>query len=111
MAIAEKYRKGITNPKIRVPAVRPDTTHVYHVFPIFCEDRDGLKEYLEANGINAQIHYPIPCHLAGCYSELGYKKGDFPKSEYYGEHELSLPIYVGLTDEEIQYIIDTLNRF
>lgn len=111
MAIAEKYRKGITNPKIKVPAVRPDTAHVYHVFPIFCEDRDGLKDYLEANGIHAQIHYPIPCHLAGCYSELGYKKGDFPKSEYYGEHELSLPIYVGLTDEEIQYIVDTLNRF
>ena len=70
-----------------------------------------LQKHLEDNGIHAQIHYPIPCHLAECYSDMGYKKGQFPKAEYYADHELSLPIYVGLTDMEIQYIIDVINRY
>ncbi len=109
--IAMKYANGITNAKVKIPAIRPDTDHVYHVFPMLCEDRERLIQYLENAGIHAQIHYPIPCHLAVCYKELGYAKGQFPASEYYGEHELSLPIYVGLKDEEIQYIIDTINTF
>ena len=110
-AIAAKYCSGIQNPKIQLPAIRPECEHVFHVFPLLCEDRDALYAYLEANGIHAQIHYPIPCHLAPCYAELGYQKGDCPCSEQYAAKELSLPIYVGLTDEEITYIIDTLNRF
>lgn len=111
ISIAKKYTEGINNPKITIPEIRPNTTHVYHVFPIFCEERDRLKAYLEENGIIAQIHYPINCHLAGCYSEYGYKKGDFIISERYADTELSLPIYVGLTNEEIDYIIDVINKF
>lgn len=110
-AIAAKYTNGINNPNVKIPAIRPETDHVYHVFPIFCENREKMMQHLESAGIHAQIHYPIPCHLAACYKELGYKEGQFPASEYYGEHELSLPIYVGLKDEEIQYIIDTVNAF
>ena len=109
--IAAKYIAGIKNPKIKTPKVRPDTQHVFHVFPLMCEDRNALQKHLEDNGIHAQIHYPIPCHMAECYSDMGYKKGQFPKAEYYADHELSLPIYVGLTDAEIQYIIDVINRY
>lgn len=111
MEIARKYTENINNPKVKIPAIRPDTTHVYHVFPIMCEDREDLKKYLEEKGIATQIHYPISCHLAGCYSDFGYKEGDLPKSEYFAKHELSLPIYVGLTNEEIQYIIDAINAY
>lgn len=111
MAIAKKYTDGIKNPKVTIPAIRPETTHVYHVFPLLCAQRDELKAYLDQNGIHAQIHYPINCHLAGCYSDLGYKKGDFVRSERFADYELSLPIYVGLKDEEINYIIDTINKF
>lgn len=110
-AIAEKYKAGINNPLVKIPAVRPKTEHVYHVFPVLCEKRDELVQYLADAGIHAQIHYPIPCHMAGCYKELGYKEGQFPVAEGYGKHEMSLPIYVGLTDEEINYIIETINSF
>lgn len=110
-AIAEKYKAGINNPLVKIPAVRPETEHVYHVFPVLCEKRDELVQYLADAGIHAQIHYPIPCHMAGCYKELGYKEGQFPVAEGYGKHEMSLPIYVGLTDEEINYIIETINSF
>lgn len=110
-AIAEKYKAGINNPLVKIPAVRPETDHVYHVFPVFCEKRDELVQYLADAGIHAQIHYPIPCHITGCYKELGYKEGQFPVAEEYGKHEMSLPIYVGLTDEEINYIIETINGF
>ena len=110
-AIAEKYKVGIDNPLVKVPAVRPETDHVYHVFPVLCEKREDLIQHLADAGIHAQIHYPIPCHLAGCYKELGYKEGQYPVAEAYGKHEISLPIYVGLTDEEINYIIATINSF
>lgn len=110
-AIADKYKAGINNPLVKIPAVRPETDHVYHVFPVLCEKRDELAQYLADADIHAQIHYPIPCHMAGCYKELGYKEGQFPVAEGYGKHEMSLPIYVGLTDEEINYIIETINNF
>ena len=109
--IAKKYKAGICNPLVKIPDVRPETDHVYHVFPVLCEKRDELVQYLAEAGIHAQIHYPIPCHMAGCYKELGYKEGQFPVAEGYGKHEMSLPIYVGLTDEEINYIIETINNF
>lgn len=110
-AIAEKYKTGINNPLVKVPEIRPGTEHVYHVFPVLCEKRDALVQHMADAGIHAQIHYPIPCHLAGCYKDLGYKEGQFPVAEGYGKHEMSLPIYVGLTDEEIDYIITTINNF
>ncbi|MPM46475.1 dTDP-3-amino-3,4,6-trideoxy-alpha-D-glucose transaminase [bioreactor metagenome] len=109
--IATKYKTGINNAKVIVPKVRPETYHVYHVFPLLCDDRDALHDYLETKGIHTQIHYPITCHLAPCYSDMGYKEGDIPQSEYYATHELSLPIYVGLTDEEVEYIISSINEF
>lgn len=109
--IAKKYKAGICNPLVKIPDVRPETDHVYHVFPVLCEKRDELVQYLAEAGIHAQIHYPIPCHMAGCYKELGYKEGQFPVAEGYGKHEMSLPIYVGLTDKEINYIIETINNF
>ncbi len=109
--IAERYIDGIQNPRIIIPKTRPGTEHVFHIFPILCEERDGLQEFLKSKGISTQIHYPIPCHLAECYRDMGYKEGQLPRSEYYAKCELSLPIYVGLTDEEIDYIIDAINSF
>lgn len=109
--IAAKYIAGIRNPKVRIPDARQDTYHVFHVFPLLCEDRDGMSKHLLDAGIHAQIHYPIPCHLAECYKDLGYKDGQIPRAEYYAAHELSLPIYVGLKDDEIRYIIEKINEF
>lgn len=110
-AIAKKYADGIVHPAVKQPMIRPDTEHVFHVYPLLCEDREGVYRHLEKAGIHAQIHYPIPCHLAPCYAALGYKAGQIPRAEYFAAHELSLPIYLGLTDAEIAYIIDTINAY
>lgn len=110
-AIAEKYAKGINNPSFILPKVRPDTEHVFHIYPLLCDNRDAVYRHLEIAGICPQIHYPTSGHLAPCYADLGYKAGQIPQAEHFAAYELSLPIYVGLKDEEIQYIIDTINKY
>ena len=62
-------------------------------------------------GIVTNKHYPIPMHLQDCYKDLGYKEGDFPIAEVISATELSIPMYYGMTDEEIQYVIDAINEF
>jgi dTDP-4-amino-4,6-dideoxygalactose transaminase len=109
--IAKKYMDGIKNPKVVLPGLRLDCEHVYHVFAVLCEERDRLHDFLDENGVHAQIHYPIPCHLAGCFSSLGYQTGEIPVAEAFAKQELSLPIYVGMPEDEIDYVIETINRF
>lgn len=109
--IAERYYEGINNNKIKLPKMSKEGENVYHIFPVLCEERDRLKEYLEDNDIKTLIHYPIPMHLQEAYKDLGYKEGDFPLAEKIAREELSLPLFVGMGDEEIDYVIDVLNKF
>ena len=109
--IAKKYIEGIHNPLVKLPKIRHDCNHVYHVFALLCEKRDELQRYLLDRGIQTLIHYPVPPHLQKCYKFLNYKKGDFPICEAYALHELSLPIYMGMPMEEVQIIIDAINSF
>lgn len=109
--IADRYFNEIKNPAVSMPLIREGCTHVFHQFPIMVEDRDGFRSYLEEKGVNTQIHYPIPPYVAECYKDLGYSWDDFPKASYISKHEVSLPIYVGLKDEEIDYIIDIVNSY
>lgn len=109
--IAKKYLEGIKNSEIILPYVIDDVIPVWHIFAIRCQRRDELESYLKENGIGTNKHYPIPMHLQECYKDLGYKKGDFPIAEEISETELSLPMYYGMTDEEIQYVIEKINNF
>lgn len=109
--IANRYLHEITNPQIILPTIRPENLHVWYVFAIRCKKRDSLVQYLVEQGIHVQIHYPIPCHLAPCYKEFDYKKGTIPVSETYANEVLSLPIFIGLTEKEVQYIINAINLF
>ena len=84
---------------------------VFHLFVITTDDRDHLAKYLNAKNIFPGLHYPVPCHLQKAYSDLGYIKGDFPNSEYLAEHCLSLPMYAELSDDEVEYVIKTLNSY
>ncbi len=108
---AQIYMAGIKNPKIVIPPIYQNAYHVYHLFPVLVEDRDGFGEYLSENGIKTQVHYPIPPYVAECYRDWGYAWGDFPHAEKYARHEISLPIYAGLTDDEVQYVVDVINRY
>lgn len=109
--IAQMYLKGINNPEIILPYVINGADPVWHIFGIRCKRRDRLEKFLNDKAINTNKHYPIPIHLQECYKELGYKKGDFPIAEEISETELSIPIYYGMTDKEIQYVISTINEF
>ncbi len=80
-------------------------------FGIRCKRRDELEAFLNGKGISTNKHYPIPMHLQECYKNLGFKKGDFPIAEEISATELSIPMYYGMTDEEIQYVIDCINSF
>ena len=65
---------------------------------------------LEEAGIETKIHYPIPLHLQKCANDLGYKKGDIPKVEYYSNAMISLPIFPLMKDIEIEYVIENVNN-
>lgn len=109
--IAQRYLSQINCPKLQLPKTAPGATHVYHQFPILCDKRDELQAFLLDEGIQTLIHYPVPPHLAECYRRLGYREGDYPLSERYAREELSLPIYSGLTEPEIDYILAAINSY
>lgn len=109
--IASRYLNEIDNKEIILPFVPDYTVPVWHIFAIRCSRRNELEEYLYKAGISTNKHYPIPIHLQKCYEYIGYKRGDFPIAEEISATELSLPMYYGMTDEEIQYVIDTINGF
>lgn len=109
--ICERYLNEIKNDKIVLPQVREGATHIWHQFVIKTDYRDELINYLEDKGIGTIIHYPIPPHLSEAYKYLGHKEGDFPITEKYAKTVLSIPLYNGMTNEELDYIIETINAF
>lgn len=109
--IAQRYLDEISNSAVILPQVRTGCTHVYHIFAVRARKREMLQRHMEACGVQTQVHYPIPPHLSPCYAELGYKRGDFPITEMYADEEISLPIYVGMTDEEVSMVIEAVNSF
>lgn len=109
--ITKLYIEGIKNPEIIMPFVIPDTEPVWHIFSVRCERRDKLEQYLNKNEICTNKHYPIPIHLQECYKDLGIKRGGLPIAEKISETQLSLPMYYGMTDEQIDYVIDCINAF
>ena len=108
---AKKYLAGIKNPLISLPYVMEDTNPVWHIFAVRCNSRDDLAAYLQEKGIGTNKHYPIAIHLQECYKDLGLQAGDLPIAEEISATQLSLPMYYGMTDEEIQFVIDALNSY
>jgi dTDP-4-amino-4,6-dideoxygalactose transaminase len=110
--IAKKYNKELANINgLILPIVNEGATHVYHIYLIRTKNRDGLMQHLIDNGVSPFIHYPVPPHLQEAYQELGYSKGDFPLAEEIAETCLSIPLYPGLTDEQIDHIIYSVKSF
>ncbi|PWT26236.1 DegT/DnrJ/EryC1/StrS family aminotransferase [Butyrivibrio fibrisolvens] len=109
--IALKYLEGINNKQIVLPFVPDYAEPVWHIFGIRCDRRAELEKYLNDNGVGTNKHYPIPIHLQECYKDLGYVEGDFPIAEVISKTELSLPMYYGMTEHEIDHVINTVNSF
>ena len=96
---------------IEIPCKMSYSSHTFCTYTIRTPYRDRLREYLDKEGIKTKIYYPIPLHLQEIYQELGYHKGDFPVAEKACQEVLSLPIYPELKEEEINYIVDKINKF
>ena len=109
--IARRYLAEIQNPEVTLPTVTEGYVPVWHIFGIRCERRDDLEKWLNGRGIGTNKHYPIPMHLQECYRDLGFGKGDFPVAEEISATELSLPMYYGMTEEEISFVIEAVNEF
>lgn len=109
--IAESYLKGICNTNIILPKKKQDCSSVWHQFVIRSCRREKLVEYLNRLGVHSMIHYPIPPHLSKAYRYLNMGTGTLPITECYAEEVLSLPIYNGMTEEELSYVSDCINNF
>ena len=109
--IAKQYTERITNPAIKKPMVADDNTHIYYVYAITTEKRDELRNYLKENEITSGVYFPVPFHLQVVYQGLGYKKGDMPNAEFVGDHSMVLPMFPELAQEEIDKVIDAVNRW
>jgi dTDP-4-amino-4,6-dideoxygalactose transaminase len=104
--VAAQYNKLLAGtPGVILPVEAEYGRHIYHVYAVRVSQRDVILKQLGERGIGAGIHYPVPVHLQNAYSNLGYKRGDFPESEDCGNSFLSLPMYPELTDEQIEKVV------
>jgi aminotransferase EvaB len=113
IANAKRYDEAFADMSefIRIPKRRPGVKHVYHLYIVRAKKRDELLAYLNENGVEAKVHYPIPVHLQKAAKYLGYKKGDFPVSEEDSRTIITLPAHQHLTNDEIDYAIEQVRSF
>ena len=116
--IAARYEREVSNPLVRLLLSTPEQYSrsglaprdcVYHIFTVFSSQRDRLQKYLFENGVETQIHYPVPPHKQRCYKD--WNALTLPVTEQIHAQELSIPCHQGLTDEETTRIIALLNAF
>jgi dTDP-4-amino-4,6-dideoxygalactose transaminase len=109
--IAKQYNDALKNVgDLILPTVHANATHVYHLYVIKTKNRDGLQKHLSENGIGTLIHYPIPPHLQKAYQALGFKKGSFPIAEELADNCLSLPIWPGMTLEQVNIVAENIKK-
>lgn len=109
---AVKYHKALEGMgDLILPQIPEKHSHVFHLYVIRTKKRDALVQHLNNNGASTVIHYPVPIHLHGAYSHLGYQKGALPISEQFADEILSLPLFPEITDKQIDYVADQVKGF
>jgi dTDP-4-amino-4,6-dideoxygalactose transaminase len=109
---AEWYREELDGVGgLTLPFTAPGVSHVYHLYVVRCRHRDELRKYLADHGIETMIHYPVPPHLQEAYRGLGFGKGTFPIAEELAETSLSLPIFIGITREQVRMVTGRIREF
>ncbi|MDD2889022.1 MAG: DegT/DnrJ/EryC1/StrS family aminotransferase [bacterium] len=109
--IATLYSQEIKNPLVTKPSQMSYGKHIYHLYVIKHPNRDGLRTYLEKEGVATMIHYPIPIHLQEAYNDLNYASNSFPVAEKCVKEIVSLPMFPQLRDEEVKKIAELINRY
>ena len=108
---ASYYTERMKGLDLLTPETMSFNKHVFHQYVIRTKERDRLMEHLTANNIGCAVHYPVPQHLQKCLAYLGYKEGDFPEAEMASKETLAIPIFPEITQEEQDYVIDTIKDF
>lgn len=114
LRLADRYDDLIAAHGIRDrirPLRRHEGTHVFHQYIVRVERRDELRAYLAGLGIGSEVYYPIPLHLQECFTNLGYREGDFPVAERAAREVLALPIYPGLSEAAQVRVIASIRAF
>jgi dTDP-4-amino-4,6-dideoxygalactose transaminase len=93
------------------PKVMSFNKHAFHLYVIRVKERDRLMEHLKANNIDCAVYYPVPQHLQECLADLGYKEGDMPETELAAKETLALPVFPEITQEEQDYVIESVKDF
>jgi dTDP-4-amino-4,6-dideoxygalactose transaminase len=101
--------KGIDD--LILPYTAIGATHVFHLYIVRTEKREALQEHLNKNGVGTLIHYPVPPHLQKAYKDLGFSRGDFPLAEKIADTCLSLPLYIGMKEEEVDFVVKQIKDF
>lgn len=108
---ARFYNEQLKDTELVTPFEAKNVKHIYHLYILQSENRTELINYLKEKGIATGIYYPIPLHLQKAYKFLGYKEGDLPNAEYLSHRTFAIPMFAELTDEEKEYIVETLKKF
>lgn len=112
---ADLYAQGLQqrslDKRLILPKQLHDRLHIYHLYCIRTKERDGLKKFLETKGVSTAVHYPLSLHLQEAYTDLGYKKGDFPNAELAAQEILALPLYPEMSEAQIEYVIESIRSF
>ena len=106
---AARYNQLLKNAGLTLPRELEYARHIYHLYVVQSEDRDGLQESLDQAGVQTGIHYPIPIHLQPAYAFMGHKPGDFPESELQARRVLSLPMFAELTNDQVEQVVAAIN--
>jgi dTDP-4-amino-4,6-dideoxygalactose transaminase len=107
--VAQMYLESIRNPILTLPKIGEGRTHVWHIFAVLTKRRDDLQAYLKDKGIGSLCHYPCAIHAQPAYKDLIH--GSLPIAEKIAAEQLSLPLYYGMSDEQVMYVIDVINQF
>jgi perosamine synthetase len=112
--VAKMYDKKLAGIEgIRLPPMGDkDITPVFHLYAVRCSKRDELAEYLNKNGIEAGVHYPVPIHMQPIYKQLyGFKGGEFPVSEVLANEMISLPMFPEMSKDEVERVAEEVGNF
>lgn len=111
-AIAHRYLRELAGiPGLELPRVPEWSEPVWHLFVIRHSRRDELRRWLNAEGVETLLHYPVPPHLSGAYADRGWKEGAFPVAEASSRTSLSLPMGPHLTDAQARHVISSLRAY
>lgn len=105
--LAKRYNDALED-VLTVPRYKTDEGAIYHLYIVQSEERDKMTKKLGEKGIATGVYYPVPLHLQKAFGDLGYRKGDLPVGEYLSERTFALPMFPEMTEEEQDYIIESV---